>query len=137
MKHRSAGVRRNAALVQRRTAENVVAILAADLLSDTDAHVRLAALLALATPNNEDKELGKGGFVLPVVETGPNLVALLDRPEIMEDRWLPDALTIAAAANSSSFIEALAKRKNDLSPARSELLRPLPAITPHTRMVSC
>src|SRR5206468_619698 len=54
LKHKSPAVRRNAALVLPRTANSVNAILQADLLADTDSHVRLAALLALADmPSSE------------------------------------------------------------------------------------
>ena len=48
LKHPSAGVRRNAVQVLPPTAESLAAILDANVLNDSDAQVRLQALLALA-----------------------------------------------------------------------------------------
>ena len=48
LKHPSAGVRRNAALVLPHTMDAVEAVVASGALDDPDAHVRLGALLALS-----------------------------------------------------------------------------------------
>ncbi len=48
LRHKSPGVRRNAVQVLPRTAASTEALLAADLLADSDAQVRLAAFLALS-----------------------------------------------------------------------------------------
>src|SRR5258708_7433193 len=84
LKHPSAGVRRNAVLVLPAAQECAEAIIAAKLLNDEDAQVRLAALLALAG--------------MPVdCDAGADLAALLDSADVMEDRWLREGLTAAAA----------------------------------------
>jgi putative membrane-bound dehydrogenase-like protein len=99
LKHRSAGVRRNAVQVLPRTAQSVAALLKAGLLDDTDAQVRLMALLALAD-------------LPPTPQAGEAIALVLGRPENAGDRWIPDAATSAAAHNSVSFLEALAKKKD-------------------------
>lgn len=83
LKHPSAGVRRNAALV-RGEAKAVL-----PLLHDSDAHVQLAAFLALAEkPASDDagKTLGK-----------------LEVPS--DDKWLMDGYIGAAAAHAAAFLE--------------------------------
>ncbi len=98
LSHPSAGVRRNALAVLPRVAESVDAVLAADLLSDGDAQVRLAALLALSD--------------LPATPAGAAaLIQVAGNATDMADRWLPDALTSAAANNSSEFLASLADAK--------------------------
>lgn len=92
LKHPSAGVRRNAALVLARTD----AVLSAGLLNDEDAQVRLAALLALAEQPSHP-------------EAGAKLASLLSDAAVMNDPWLPDGLAAAAAAHAVPFLEAAAK----------------------------
>ena len=71
------------------------AIVAAGLLKDTDLQVRLAALLALAD--------------LPPSPGMPDaLLASLD-PVLLQDRWLTDAMTCAAARDAGHFLPALAR----------------------------
>jgi putative membrane-bound dehydrogenase-like protein len=95
LKHKSAGVRRNATLVLAHDSTSAKAIRESGALNDSDAQVRLAALQALADlPGN--------------LETGRALAALLAKPENMEDRWIPDALTAAAARNDVYFLIAVA-----------------------------
>jgi putative heme-binding domain-containing protein len=118
LKHPSAGVRRSAVLVQPPKIASAVAILEAELLTDEDAQVRLAALLTIPSVCTEEKGFGR----LTVLDTGSHLAPLLDRPEIMEDRWLPDALTVAAADSSVYFIQALQKRKTDLPPRAKQIV---------------
>jgi putative heme-binding domain-containing protein len=94
LKHPAAGVRRNAVQVLAKSPASVRAILNAKLLSDTDAQVRLAALLALADQP-----------AAPLV--GEVLVEALNDPTNAYDRWIPQAATCAAANNSDSFLKAL------------------------------
>ncbi len=91
LKHPAAGVRRNAALALPDTAEAATAIIDAGLTTDPDAQVRLAAFLALA-----DR---------PANPKAPEALAkaLVD-PVITGDRWLPDAVTAAAARQEGSFL---------------------------------
>jgi putative membrane-bound dehydrogenase-like protein len=98
LKHRSAGVRRNAVQVLPRTPESVAAILDAGLIRDEEPLVRLTALLALADQP-------------PTAAAGEAVVAALEDPANTEDRWIPDADTSAAAKNSEHFLRALAARK--------------------------
>ncbi|MBI3461707.1 MAG: c-type cytochrome [Planctomycetes bacterium] len=93
--HRSAGVRRNAALVLPRTAESATALLDSGLLEDADSQVKLAALLALS-------EMPADG------RAGQAVAAFLRKPENANDRWLPDAATSAAAAHDLHFLKAIA-----------------------------
>jgi putative membrane-bound dehydrogenase-like protein len=95
LKHRSGGVRRNAALAMPRNTAAGDAILKAGLLDDGEAHVRLAALLALAE-------------MPPSSKVGGVLVAALARLANAEDRWIPDAITSAAARHDAGFLIATA-----------------------------
>ena len=93
LKHPGAGVRRNAIQVQPAEPASADAILAAKLLHDSNHQVRLAALLALAD--------------LPTTQQAGAAIA---RAAIAagSDRWLGDAMVAAAAANSQSFLMAVA-----------------------------
>jgi putative membrane-bound dehydrogenase-like protein len=103
LKHESAGVRRNAVLVLPHDADSVGRILKSGVLSDPEPHVRLAALLALAE--------------MPTTkEAGAALAEVLERPENMDDRWLPDAVTSAAAAHALPFLQALTKSQKQPPP---------------------
>ncbi|WP_337172923.1 PVC-type heme-binding CxxCH protein [Paludisphaera sp.] len=95
LRHPSAGVRRNALLTLPRDAETARAVLAADLLADADAQVRLAALLTLADVP-EDPAVGEALAKALVAGLGEG------------DRWIPDAATSAAAAHAEPFLKALA-----------------------------
>ncbi|HEV3024930.1 MAG TPA: glycosyl hydrolase, partial [Pirellulales bacterium] len=98
LKHKSAGVRRNAVQVLPRNENAVAAILDAGLTQDPDAQVRLMAFLALA-----DR---------PATPTaGQAVVAALTKAQNTDDRWIPDAATCAAAKNSEQFLKALAATK--------------------------
>ncbi len=98
LKHKSAGVRRNALQVLPRNAKSVAAILEARLTGDADAQVRLAALLALA---DQPATPAAGAAVLTV----------LTKTENTDDHWIPDAATVAAANNSEHFLKALSALK--------------------------
>jgi putative membrane-bound dehydrogenase-like protein len=95
LRHPSGGVRRNAIQVLPASEQSVDALLQAKLLSDPDAQVRLAALLALsdqpATPH--------GAAAIAQVVREPNLLA---------DPVLRDAATSAAARHAEEFLRALA-----------------------------
>ncbi len=96
LRHRSAGVRRNAVQVLPNGGDFAKAILDAGLLKDADPQVRLAALLALADRPSS-----------PVVAEA--LVATLQDDAIVQDLWLADALTAAAAVQHDEFLPALAR----------------------------
>ena len=111
--HPSAGVRRNALGVLPHTAATAAAVLKAGLLSDSDAQVRLAALLALAdapaTP-----------------AAGAPLHAMLAAPDLTLDRWTVDGAKMAAVAQQKAFLSACTPAettagrealKRDLNPA--------------------
>ncbi len=104
--HPSAGVRRNAVQVLPRSERSVKAILAAGVLKDEDAQVRLAALLALADqPASPDAATA--------------IAATLRSGSIGRDHWLGDALTAAAARNDLAFLKVIAA-KPAASPARPD-----------------
>lgn len=96
--HPSAGVRRNAVKVLPNPVDG---ILKNNLLNDVDGQVRLAASLALADAKAQ-------------VQAGPAIADALTKVNTLKDRWLPDALTAAAAAQDVSFLQAITKKK-DLS----------------------
>jgi len=91
--HPSAGVRRAAVSTLPRTATTSAALLKAGMLSDSDAQVRLATLLALADAP-----------VSP--EAGKAVYASLDRPDLVVDRWTAEAGTLAATRQSRGFLAA-------------------------------
>jgi putative membrane-bound dehydrogenase-like protein len=90
LKHLSAGVRRNAVQVLPHQANSTEAIVKSGLLKDGDAQVRLAALLSLAE-------------LPPSKAAADAALAFLDNRDQL-DRWLVDATTSAAAANSGDFL---------------------------------
>lgn len=93
LSHPAAGVRRAAAEVMPRNEEGLGMILSSSVLKDSDARVRLRALLAVSEmPRSE--------------EAGRALYALASDSFILGDRWLPDALTIAAARHGLAFLRA-------------------------------
>jgi putative membrane-bound dehydrogenase-like protein len=92
LQHKSAAVRRAAVSVLPRNESSMNAIVAAKLAEDTDAQVRLAALLAISE--------------MPVSEAaGPAIFQALQKNA--EDRWIPDAATAAAARHDSAFLRAV------------------------------
>jgi putative membrane-bound dehydrogenase-like protein len=109
LQHRSAGVRRNAALALPRNAAATDAILAANLLNDEEPLVRLAALLALADMPTSAK-------------AGPAIAARLANADDMADRWIPHAAASAAAAHAVPFLEAVAALKAPLASRAHSLL---------------
>lgn len=99
LKHKSPGVRRNAVQVLPKSPESVSAILGAGLVQDSDAQVRLMALLALADQP-------------PAPAAAAAVIASLSDAAAGTDPWLGDAATCAAAKNSENFLRALAAQKD-------------------------
>ena len=94
LNHPSPAVRRAAVMTLPRNQNTLEALLNEGLTEDIDAQVRLAALLALSE--------------LPASETaGDTIYAAIEQDRNAEDRWLPDALTAAAAKNDTAFIRAV------------------------------
>ncbi len=87
----SAGVRRNALLALPATKESANQMIG--LLGDSNGQVRLAAFLGLADHPATDKAAAA-------------LVKALADPINTKDKWLPDALTAAAAKQEGSFLMA-------------------------------
>lgn len=98
LKHPSAGVRRNAVQVLPSDDKAVEAILAAGLVTDKDAQVRLTTLLALA-----DRPASKAA--------GTAIAEVLTKPENAGDKWIPDAATAAAAKNDRFFLQSVSTTK--------------------------
>lgn len=119
LRHPSAGVRRTAALALPSIDDTIDAILAADLLNDSDSQVRLAALLALAD--------AAGGTASD--RAGAAILAMLKQPRNANDPWITDAATAAAANNDAGFLRAVlnnsqSKRlaaKDDIKPSTQTL----------------
>ena len=108
LKHPSAGVRRAAVMVLPPNETSLNAILAAKLLDDSDAQVRMAGLLAASEMPASDA-------------AGVAVFSMLQQPSNSEDRWIPDAVTAAAARNNAGFIKAvLASYKPDVATAATE-----------------
>jgi uncharacterized protein len=94
LSHPSAAVRRTALQALPKSAFNGKAISARDLLNDQSYHVRLAALLALA-------EMPANAGV------GADIVDAMLKPDNLDDRWIPDALTSAAATHATDVLASL------------------------------
>ncbi|MFO0906437.1 MAG: PVC-type heme-binding CxxCH protein [Pirellulales bacterium] len=107
LQHKSAGVRRNAVQVLPSTAASAEAIAASNLTSDDDAQVKLAAILALADMPSHPAA-GKRTAQLA-----------LDAANVMQDRWLADAVTSAAAVQSFAFLQELKSAAGQKAPAKS------------------
>jgi len=98
LRHPSAGVRRNALKVIPRDEASLIAILKAGSVRDSDAHVRMAALLALSeVPANDS--------------AAEAVVASLEDERNQADRWIPDAATSAAAAHAAQFLTRISRTK--------------------------
>lgn len=95
LQHPAAGVRRNALLVLPKIPATAERLLAAKLDSDADGQVRLAAFLTLAE-------------IEGAPAAAPRIVAALQEDAVLQDRWLLDAVTSAAAANDVAVLTAAA-----------------------------
>ena len=80
----------------RATPDQVEAILAANLLRDPDAQVRLAALLSLADQPAAD-------------EAGVAVARSIRGGIATNDVWLADAATAAGAKNAEAFLKAVVR----------------------------
>jgi hypothetical protein len=117
LRHRSAGVRRAAVSVLPRTEASVAALVASRVHRDADGHVRLAALLALAeTP--------------PSRSGAAAVFEALSERTTLEDRWLADAATCAAAAHDAEFLALLASQGRGV-PESDALARLLNTVAEH------
>ncbi len=112
LKHPSPAVRRAAVLALPRPSGGGKNNWLKREFDDTDPQVRLAACLAMAeTPTSETEDYASA-----------ILSALVD-PRNQQDRWMGDALTIAAAAHAAEYFKALAASGFDGS--EGQLLIPI------------
>lgn len=93
LKHPSAGVRRNAVQVLPKETSSASALLNNNLLQDSNAQVRLEALVALAGMPSLD-------------EAGNAIFEMLNDQSNIEDRWIREAGALAAAVHSRGFLNA-------------------------------
>lgn len=100
--HPSAAVRRTALMVLPHT-ESLLSGIRRVLTGDEDAHVRLAALLALAEVQ-PDPAMGRLVF---------DALAHNDRPD---DRWIPEAMIAAAARHDAGFLAAVLTHRRVAEP---------------------
>ena len=115
--HPSPGVRRNAVQVLPGDGRSAAAIASSGLLRDPDAHVRLAAFLAVADqPASE-----------PVATA---VAAALKAGVVQGDVWLIDAATAAAARNDAAFLKVIAARSEG-RPAGAEVIRITDRVAEH------
>ncbi|QVL32651.1 ThuA domain-containing protein [Telmatocola sphagniphila] len=107
----AAGVRRAAVQLLPRTEAGLNKLLESNVLEDSDAQVRLAALLTLSE-------------MPPSAAAGKALVQFLENPLNSGDRWLRDASTAAAATHAPHFVTALfdAAAKQPLNFSPTEIL---------------
>ncbi len=109
LRHPSAGVRRNAIQVLPPSEATVQKILSHELLYDPDAQVRLAAFLAMADQP-------------PTDDGAQAIAAAIRQTENLDDRWIPEAATAAAARHAAGFLQAMSAA--DAAPPRLvEILR--------------
>lgn len=109
LRHRSAGVRRNAVQVLPRSIESTNALLASEVLRDPNPQVRLMAVLALAD--------------LPPSRAAGATIAARLRSADAQDRWIRDAAVSAAANNAVHVLTAAAQlpRRPDATVAEAEV----------------
>ena len=101
---------RCAAIASLPDERDVVALLShADVLSDDNAQVRLAALLKFSSIAFESND-----------EVGAALASVLVGESTGGDPWLLDAVTSAAAKHDVSFLKAISQRETDVPPAGLE-----------------
>jgi putative membrane-bound dehydrogenase-like protein len=105
--HRSAAVRRAVAAVMP-TGRDGQRALVSGPLHDADAQVRLAAFLRLSESERSE-------------DVGFAIVKALSKPENLNDRWITDAATVAAAAHDLYFLEALSKSRSEPPPKVIEI----------------
>jgi putative membrane-bound dehydrogenase-like protein len=118
LKHESPAVRRAAVLALPRTPIEGKGGWLDPLFADGDPQVRLAACLALA---EMDEAEGRDD---DAADAAAILKALAD-PRNQGDRWMGDALTVAAAPHARAYFEALAR--SGLDGSKGRLLLPVTA----------
>ncbi len=96
LKHPSSGVRQNALRVLPPIERSVAAVVESGVMTDPDARVRLAAMLALSDLPNSPQA---AHAVLSALQQDRNLV----------DRWIVDAATSAGANNADEFLQLAAE----------------------------
>ena len=111
LKHPSAAVRRNAILAMPHSKQTAVAIEDAGLLSDKDAHVKLATLLALSEISDH------GGM------TSRRLAEAAQNKDYLTDRFLRDGLVMAAAADAHGFLLMQTRDTKKPDPAYLDIVR--------------
>jgi uncharacterized protein len=109
--HKSAGVRRVAALALPPSLASATAV--SELLTDADAQVKLAALLALADMSAHGDPASR------------RLAEAAKKPENLADRNLRDALVMAAAADPLPFLKPTGAKQPD--PAYLDIVRTVAA----------
>jgi putative membrane-bound dehydrogenase-like protein len=112
--HKSPGVRRNALMVAPANSQTFEALLKANLLSDSDPQVRLAAILKVSEIPEFSDELGK------ILSRPDRLAQLSSGSTANSDRWLLDAWTSAAAAHAIEVLPLLLAQ-NDWLPSEDVL----------------
>jgi putative membrane-bound dehydrogenase-like protein len=95
LKHPAAGVRKAAVQVLPTTPASVELIRSAGLLTDSDPHTRLAAILVLAEVPASDA-------------LGAELYAIGKTPAVDGDEWLSNAVYVAAAQHRAGYFKAYA-----------------------------
>lgn len=121
LRHPAAGVRRNAVLALPRRSAALQPLLASGVLQDRNRQVQLAAILTLAEISAEDDATDK--------RIATAIVALLAKEENLRDRWLPDALTSAAARHDGAFLATTLAGKTNLKDAGA--LKVVSAVAEH------
>lgn len=132
LKHPSAGVRRTTAAVLPRDVADTAEVINAGLLNDSDQHVRLAALLAIAespklpaeTPDGDPDEY-KNASAGTRVEIKPewrgaakSLRLTLENTDWAKDKWISQAARMAAVKQGlqSAAAPVVAAKVDDTSP---------------------
>jgi len=108
LRHVSPAVRRNALAALPPSDVALQAIVSSGIVNDSDAQVRLAALLALAE-------------MPPGTPAAVSIAEALSRGENTTDRWLTDALIAAGARNDRELLLTLSKEP----PAEPARVRPI------------
>ncbi len=101
LKHPSAGVRRNAALVLPNAKESASELAASGLLLDADMQVRLGGLMAMADQSSD-------------AATGRALAKASMDEAFMADEFLSDGLICAAASHADNYLAAMLESGADV-----------------------
>jgi putative heme-binding domain-containing protein len=109
LRHAAAGVRVNALRVLPDTPATLAAIESARVLTDQDPQVKLAALLALSD--------------LTTTDAGSVVASALQQAGLLDDPWLHDAATSAAAMHAHSFLATVMVDRQEMSQQGLSLIR--------------